>query len=243
MWRRRAHTPGGGATDAPHNSRAHHVAAVVDRLLAEARPLDEQQQQQVIAALEAQQLASERLFAALFAALALAGAAFFGHAAASQALHPWEARYTGELRPVTSVHSTAGVLALQGVALALAGAALLAQRRAAGARSPQRIEQQQQRQQQQQQRQQPHQTVRAPPHVLLAAAAALAGVGAVYWGLAMQRTMAKYGPRLGAHWELLWLPLGPLVYCGVCGYCLHCFSGMRAELQQLRRLAYDLKTA
>lgn len=195
----------------------------MDALLSTPDPLDEQEQQQVIAELEAQAVLQARTFRRLCGGVALALATFFAYAAAQQQLHPWEQQYTGELRPVTSALSVATVLAVQASALATAGLGLLWGMPRPTDRGRGCID--------------PSQT----SHVLLWASLAAAGVGFCYWGAAMYRSIAKYGHAVGAKWELFWLPLGPLAYCALCWQVLSSLAGTSRELAELRRLAYSHK--
>jgi hypothetical protein len=233
--RERSHAATGAATASRqlHPRQQPPPLSTVDSLLQDGQPLDEADQAAIIAALTASHLVSQRRFRRIFGGMAFAFAAFWCYASASQVLHPWEAKYTGLLRPVTGARSVAGVLALQGAALAATGCALLL----GAARQPTT-----------QQRGRSSSAggggalSSAAPRVLLSCALAAAAAGACYWAAAMQRCIAKYGRRLGAHWELLWLPLGPLGYACLCCYVLASFASIDRELAQLRKLAYGHKS-
>ena len=77
--------------------------------------------------------------------------------------------------------------------------------------------------------------------MLVMASLLAAGIGCFYWSSAMSHSISKYGYAVGAKWELLWLPLGPLGYCGLCWHLLSSLGHTSKELQQLRKLAYDFK--
>lgn len=199
--------------------------AKVDQLLSNAEPLDAHEQQEVIAALEEQQVQQALTFRRVYAVTALGLAAFFAYAALDQQFHPWEARYTGELRPVTSAAAVVAVLALQSAALLAAALGLLVELPARGNHSSSRG--------------------CLPPaqqsRVLVGASLLAAGIGCFYWGSAMHHSIERYGRAVGAKWDLLWLPLGPLGYCALCWHLLDSLGRTSRELQQLRKLAYDFK--
>jgi hypothetical protein len=197
----------------------------VEQLLQAEEPLDEHEQQQVIASLEEAAVQQARTFRRVFAVLALALAAFFAYAAVQQQQHPYETRYTGELRPVTSSAAVVGILVSQAAALAAAGLGLLLELPKAWEHSSSRacLPPSQQ------------------PRLLVAASVLIASVGCMYWGAALHNSVQQYGYATGAKWELLWLPLGPLGYCTLCWYVLSSLGNTSKELQQLRKLAYDFK--
>lgn len=197
--------------------------AAVDTMLSQDEPLDEQEQQAVIREFEEMQLAQNRTFRAMFGAIALLAATFFAHAAYSQSIHPWEARYTGELRTVVQSRSVILILSLQAASLLLAALALLR-------RLPRK-----------QQRERGCAPAGITTWALIAAAAAAAAAGAVYWAAALRRSVAKYGAELGAHWDLAWLPAAPLGYVMLCGYVVHSVTSTGREVEKLKRLAYNYK--
>jgi len=77
--------------------------------------------------------------------------------------------------------------------------------------------------------------------MLVGTSLAAAGAGCLYWSSAMFHSIAKYGYAVGAKWELLWLPFGPVGFCALCWHLLSSLEGTSRELQQLKRLAYDYK--
>lgn len=195
----------------------------VDRMLSSEGPLDTQEQDEVVEVLEEAAVQQARLFRRLFGVITLAAAAFFAHAAVQQQQHPWEAQYTGELRPVTSAASVVAVLGLQAAALALAAAGLLL-------RLPQPWER--------------SRTCMPPAQqsrFLVGSGNLTAAVGALYWGSAMYRSIAKYGYEVGAKMELLWLPLGPVGGCLLAWYVLATLESTYKELQTLKGYEYDYK--
>eukprot|EP00879_Flechtneria_rotunda_P008596 GHRR01009007.1.p1 GENE.GHRR01009007.1~~GHRR01009007.1.p1 ORF type:complete len:208 (+),score=40.84 GHRR01009007.1:590-1213(+) len=198
-------------------------AAPVDQLLSEAGPLDEDEQQIVIVALEEQILQQNRIFKRLFAVSALLFSAFFLHAAYQQYKHPWEQRYTGELRPVTTHTAVVLVLFSQGSALFACAVALLVQLPRKGQRS------------------QACMPASMQVQLLLGSAVGLASVGSLYWGSAMWHGIARYGRDIGEKWELLWLPLAPLGYCLLCCYIVWSIGSTGKDVQQLKRMAYEFK--
>jgi len=201
-----------------------HPASKVDQLLKHDEPLDEHEQQEVIAALEEQQLQQGRTFRRIYAAVALGLALFFLYAAIEQHQHPWEVRYTGELRPVTTERAVVGIFLLQAAALGAAALGLLMQLPAAGDR---------------------HSRACSAPggyaRLLVGASLGAAAIGCLYWSSALYQSIATYGSAVGAKWELLWLPLGPLGFCVLCSHLLYSLEGTSRELQELRKLAYDYK--
>lgn len=195
----------------------------VDKLLSSDQPLADDEQDEVVEVLEEAAVDQARLFRRMFAVVALVIAAFFAFAATSQQKHPWEAQYTGELRTVTSNEAVVAVLGLQAVASALAAAGLLI-------RLPQPWER--------------SRTCMPPAQqsrFLVATSVILAAFGALYWGSAMYHSIAKYGYAVGAKWELIWLPLGPVAYSLVCWHVLSSLEGTWKELQELKGLGYNHK--
>jgi hypothetical protein len=208
--------------DLHHRERSSKVK--MEQLLQAEEPLDEHEQQQVIASLEEAAVQQARTFRRVLAVLALALAAFFAYAAVQQQQHPWEARYTGELRPVTSSAAVVATLLSQAAALTAAGLGLLVELPRAWEHSSRACLPPGQQ-----------------PRLLVASSVLLAFVGCLYWGAAMYSSIQKYGYATGAKWELLWLPLGPLGYCTLCWYVLSSLGSTSKELQQLRKLAYEFK--
>jgi hypothetical protein len=178
---------------------------------------------QVISTLEAAAVQQARTFRRMFAALGLALAAFFTYAAIQQHLHPWEARYTGELRPVTTATSVVAMLGLQACALAACSWGLLLQLPKPWERSRTCMPPAQQ------------------SRMLVGGSVVGAAVGCLYWSAAMYHSIRTYGYAVGAKWELVWLPLGPLAYCLLCWSVLASLGTTSKELQQLHKLAYDYK--
>ncbi|KAI8476044.1 MAG: hypothetical protein J3K34DRAFT_516954 [Monoraphidium minutum] len=227
--RQRGGGGGGGAAAQPRAAQGEGGAAV-DAMLARDEPLDEQEQLQVIRDLESMQASQARWFRAVFGAGAAGGAAFFGYAARAQAARPWEVRYTGELRTVVSGGGVVAALLAQSAALAAAAAALLLRlpprpgTAAAAGPAP------------------PPPDGGAPARRALAAAALAAAGAAAYWGGALARSLRRYGPDHGAHWDLIWLPLAPLAYVLLCWYVIRSVAGTRAEIDKLRRMTYSFKS-
>ncbi|KAF6252547.1 hypothetical protein COO60DRAFT_1552575 [Scenedesmus sp. NREL 46B-D3] len=198
-------------------------ANIADQLLADSQPLDAEEQAAVIAAVEEQHLQQNRAFKLTFACISSALAAFFLHAALQQQLHPFETRFTGELRPVTSSGTVAAILLLQGFGLLAAAAGLVKELPKKGDREracmPAGVQVQ----------------------MLLGNAVALASVGCFYWSAALWASVQKYGWDVGAKWELLWLPLLPLGVCLLCCYVVHSIHVTARDVQRLRQLQYDYK--
>ncbi|WIA41965.1 hypothetical protein OEZ86_009268 [Tetradesmus obliquus] len=138
-------------------------ANVADQLLADDQPLDAEEQAAVIAALEEQQLQHNRTFKLAFGCISGALGTFFLHASLQQQLHPYEVRFTGELRPVTSSAAVAGMLFLQGLGLLTAAAALVKE-------LPRRGD-----------RERACMPAGVQVQMLLGAAVLLAGFGGIYW--------------------------------------------------------------
>jgi hypothetical protein len=76
-------------------------------------PLDDTQQEEVVRELYEQYRRQSHTFRLIFGAGGMCLGVFFSHAAIQQHLHPWEARYTGELRTVTRHDAVVASLALQ----------------------------------------------------------------------------------------------------------------------------------
>jgi hypothetical protein len=195
----------------------------VDKLLNNDSPLDVHEQDEVVEVLEEEAVRQARFFRRVFAVLTLMVAAFFAYAAIQQQQHPWEFQFTGQLRPVTSQPTVVAVLGLQAVALGLGAAGLLV-------RLPK-----------------PWERCRTcmPPaqqsRFLVVASIFVAAVAGLYWGSALYRSVAKYGYDVGAHFDLIWLPLGPLGFCYLCWHVLSSLEGTYKELQDLKGLGYDYK--
>jgi hypothetical protein len=196
---------------------------IADQLLADDQPLDAEEQAAVIAALEEQQLQQNRTFKLLFACIAAALGAFFMHAALQQQLHPYETRFTGELRPVTSSAAVAGMLFLQGMGLLTAAAGLVKELPKKGDRERACM------------------PAGMQVQALLATAVVLTSIGGIYWSAALWVSVQKYGWDVGAKWELTWLPLLPLGMCLLCCYAVHSIQGTARDVQRLRRLQYGFK--
>jgi hypothetical protein len=198
-------------------------ANIADQLLAEDHPLDADEQAAVIAALEEQQLQQNRTFKLIFACIAAALGAFFLHAALQQQLHPYETKFTGELRPVTSSGMVAGMLSLQGLGLLAAAAGLVKELPIKGDREracmPASIQVQ----------------------ALLGISVGLTTIGGIYWSAALRASVQKYGWEVGGKLELVWLPLVPVGICLLCCYVVHSIQGTARDVQRLRRLQYDFK--
>jgi uncharacterized membrane protein len=196
---------------------------IADQLLADDQPLDADEQAAVIAELEEQHLQQNRAFKLTFALVSSAIAVFFLHAALQQQLHPYETRFTGELRPVTNSATVAGMLFLQGLGLFAAAAGLVKELPRKGDRERACMPAGQQVQ------------------MMLVNAVALTSVGCIYWSAALWASVQKYGWDYGAKWELIWLPLLPLGMCLLCCYVVHSIQITARDVRQLRRLQYDFK--
>lgn len=196
---------------------------IASQLLADSEPLDAQEQQAVISALEGQLLQQTRAFKLGFGAIALIAGFFFAYSAYQQHLHPWQAKFTGELRPVTSQTSVAVVLLCQGLGLLAAHVGLITE-------LPKRWE-----------RERACLPASFRVKLLLQAGIALTAIGFVYWSSALLAMLQKYGPEVGLKLELLWLPLCPFGYCVLCYYVVHSLQDTCKEMQQLKRLQYDYK--
>jgi hypothetical protein len=198
-------------------------ANIADQLLADDQPLDADEQAAVIAELEEQHLQQNRTFKLTFAFVSGAIGVFFLHAALQQQLHPYETRFTGELRPVTNSATVAGMLFLQGLGLLAAAAGLVKELPKKGDRERACMPAGQQVQ------------------MMLVNAVALTSVGCIYWSAALWASVQKYGWDVGAKWELVWLPLLPLGVCLLCCYVVHSIQVTARDVRQLRRLQYDFK--
>eukprot|EP00877_Chromochloris_zofingiensis_P010545 jgi/Chrzof1/5744/Cz16g14080.t1 len=204
-------------------ARQRRPAAVVDTLLTQAQPLDESEQQKVIEALQEQQLSQNRRFRAIFGTGALGLSLFFFCAATQQHAHPWEARYTGELRSVTQHQHVEAMLFLQGMAMLATAFGLLTQLPKKGEIDRGCM------------------PAGSQIKAALWTGTAFALVGAVYWGTAWWRNYNKHGHIVGANWELLWLPFGPLTYSLICHHVIHTLTSTGQELQALQKMTYPLK--
>jgi hypothetical protein len=218
---------------ARQRSGAAAAGAAIDSMLSQDGPLDEHEQQELIRGFEELQVSQARTFRAIFGAGAALGAAFFLYAAREQALRPWETRYVGELRPFVpggTAAAPAAALLLQAAALAAAAGALLARLPRAGRRDGGGTG---------------DRAACVPggrgSMAALAAGAAAAAGGALFWGAAMRRAWVKHGPELGAHWELLWLPLGPLACVALCHYVMRSAAATARDVERLRAMTYDYK--
>eukprot|EP00882_Tetradesmus_deserticola_P023037 GHRQ01025068.1.p1 GENE.GHRQ01025068.1~~GHRQ01025068.1.p1 ORF type:complete len:209 (+),score=73.89 GHRQ01025068.1:215-841(+) len=198
-------------------------ASIADQLLADDQPLDAEEQAAVVAALEEQQLQQNRAFKLTFACISLALGAFFLHASLQQRLHPYETRFTGELRPVTSSGTVAAMLFLQGLSLLAAAAGLVKE-------LPKRGD-----------KERACMPAGVQVWVLLDVAVALASIACLYWSAALWASVQKYGWAVGAQVELVWLPLLPLAVCLLCCYVVNSIQVTARDVQRLRRLQYDFK--
>jgi hypothetical protein len=203
--------------------RQHKPAGVADGLLAAGEPLDEHEQQAVIQQLQEEQLAQNRQFKLVFGTGAVLVAAFFAWAGWQQHAHPWEQRFTGELRTVTGQHTVTTVLFLQALSMAWAASALFTD-------LPQKGD-----------RVRGCSAAGLATQAQLTASVACAATGALYWGHAMYANIQLHGPQLGAVWDLLWLPLGPLTYSCLCAYVVTMVSNTGKEVRELQRLSYQYK--
>jgi hypothetical protein len=192
----------------------------------------------VIREFEDMQASQARAYRALFGLGAAAFAAFFLHAAREQSVRPWEVRYTGELRTVADGGAVVAAFLVQAASLAAAAAALLARlppapRSRAAALARLRggcgggcL---------------PPAAGGAAAGAALAAAALGAAAGGAFWAAALRRSVRRYGWERGAHPELLWLPLGPPAYVGVCWLVLRSVAATGREIERLRQLTYTYK--
>lgn len=203
--------------------RASRKPDVAAQLLAESEPLDAEEQQAVISALEEQLLAQNRAFKLGFGATALILGMFFVHAAYQQQLHPWEAKFTGELRPVVGQSTAVAVLFCQGLGLIAAHLGLLTE-------LPRRGE-----------RERACMPAGVRVHMLLCTAAAFSFIGFIYWSSALLAMVQRYSYSVGSKWELMWLPLLPFGYCLLCYYVMHSLQATGKDMQKLKRLQYDFK--
>jgi hypothetical protein len=204
-------------------SRQQRAAGVADELLGAGDPLDEQEQQAVIQQLQEEQLAQNRQFKLVFGAGAVLVAAFFAWAGWQQHAHPWEQRFTGELRTVTGQHTVTTVLFLQALSMVWSASALFTD-------LPQKGD-----------RVRGCSAAGLATQAQLTASVACAATAAVYWAHAMYANIQQHGPQLGAVWDLLWLPLGPLTYSCLCGYVVSMVSSTGKQLRQLQELSYQYK--
>lgn len=198
-------------------------SAPLDSMLSQDEPLDEHEQEQVIREFENMQISQARTFRAVFGGGALLCAAFFAWAANEQAVRPWEQRYTGELRTVVGARGAALSLAVQAAALGAAALGMLLRLPRPGERE--------------------HGCVPAGSAAWAALGSGACGAAgtAAYWGAALRRSVEKHGAELGAHWDLLWLPLAPLGYVLMCCYIMHSVGATAREVQRLKRMTYSFK--
>jgi hypothetical protein len=203
--------------------QAKEQARALDRLLGSEEPLDQLEQEVVVEALAEQQFQQSHTYKLIFGLGAAGLAAFFMHAAYGQHVHPWEARYTGELRSVTSPKAVAWVLLLQGASLAAAAVAMLTQ-------LPQRAA-----------RERCCMPADLRTKLCLGASAVGAAAAAVYWGAALVSSARVYGLEHGGHPELLWLPVGPLAFVLACMAVLQGLATTGKDLLELQRLQYNFK--
>ncbi|KAG2498718.1 hypothetical protein HYH03_003458 [Edaphochlamys debaryana] len=190
--------------------------------------LDEQEQEQLIREFEDQQRDSQRTWRAIFGTGCLAMGLFFLYAACRQQLEPFGVRFTGELRSAAPAGPwVAAVLGLQGVALLLSGWGLLSEvpprKLALGAARTACL---------------PYSARQA---ALLWSGVGAAAVGAVFWSCVMGHLLAKEGAKVGARWELLWLPAGPLAGCLLCCHVASSLADTEKEIQKLKSQRYNYK--
>ncbi|KIZ07561.1 hypothetical protein MNEG_0398 [Monoraphidium neglectum] len=198
-------------------------AEPLDAMLSHQEPLDENEQYRIIREFEDMQLSQTRTFRTIFGAGAALIAAFFLYAANEQAARPWEVRYTGELRTVVTSSGVVGAFLIQATALAAAAVGLLLRLPRPGERERGCL------------------PVAGAARGALAAGALGAAAGAAYWCAALRRSIAKYGPEDGAHWDLLWLPLAPLAYVALCWFVMHSVASTGKEIEKLRKMTYNYK--
>jgi hypothetical protein len=148
---------------------------------------------------------------------------FFLYASYQQHVHPWEVRYTGELRTVVGKHAVTFVLFVQAASMAWAALGLFWK-----LPKPGQIE-----------RGCMPASITAQAFLTSSVAGALSGCA--FWGHAMRANILKHGYDLGATWELLWLPLGPLAYSLVCVWLMYSMVGTGKEVRDLRQMAYAYK--
>ncbi|EFJ42938.1 hypothetical protein VOLCADRAFT_107034 [Volvox carteri f. nagariensis] len=210
----------------PHNTGTmrqrtgtHGKFALVDSILGpetRSEPLDEQEQEAVIREFEALSLQDHTRWRIVFGGGALVAGLFFLYAAWRQHVEPFGVRYTGELRSAIRADVATSVLLLQALSLVLSAGSLLTSKlppaghRAADGGLPYTTRH------------------RAVMRVGVAGAA----VGAVCWTGVLIRMVHLHGRKHGSHWELSWLPLGPLIACLLCGHVASMLTDTEQEAQE-----------
>ncbi|GLC35331.1 hypothetical protein PLESTB_000576400 [Pleodorina starrii] len=207
--------------------RAEDKFIAVDSLLgSETRtePLDEQEQEAVIREFEALSLQDHKRWRMVFGGGALAAGIFFLYAAWRQYVEPFGVRYTGELRSTIRADAATALLLLQSASLLASAGGLLTSKlpppgdRAAGCLP-----------------------FAVRHRAALWGGAGGAAVGAACWMVVLVRSVQIHGRKYGSHWELAWLPVGPLAACLLCCHVASMLAGTEREIQRLRGYRYRFK--
>uniref|UniRef100_A0A7S0RNN8 Uncharacterized protein n=1 Tax=Chlamydomonas leiostraca TaxID=1034604 RepID=A0A7S0RNN8_9CHLO len=191
--------------------------------LASNGPLDEDEQEEIVQELELEQLRQTRLWRGCFGVGAMLMAVFFAWASWTQWAHPWSLRMTGELRAATHGNDVVAVLGVQAVALGAVSIALLR-------KLPKRGE-----------RERMCMPYSLSQKLLLGAGILGCAACASYWLSAHARMVQQFGSELGARWELIWVPLGPLAYSGVSLWAASVLARSGAAVAELRSFKYNHK--
>lgn len=200
----------------PRQRRRQTEDHVVDDLLQQHDPLDEHEQELVVAGLRALAARQERGARRALAALSAVLASLFTWLTCEQLARPFQMRHTGELRAVVGGGRLGPGLALAAQAAALwATAAAMMVGENEGATT----------------------TTAAKPRAFAALSSLLP---ALYWWHAML-THARAFLTLGVPWELAWLPLAPLTLVAVAEAARQSWRATRREVEQLESARYDHK--
>ncbi|GAX84250.1 hypothetical protein CEUSTIGMA_g11673.t1 [Chlamydomonas eustigma] len=204
----------------PSNRRS--LFEIVDQTLSQAGPLDTDEQERVIQEFEDIQLRNSRTWRICFGAVALLFSLLYFHAAISQQAHPWELRYIGEFQSVTHHTPAIAVLLLQATALGAAAFTMLSH-------IPRKHD-----------RERGCLPVTSQQRLTLWAAVMMAASAAVFWSWKLYQMRLKYG-KAGGRWELVWVPLLPLIWIASCLYVCASLQSTANEVSRLKTYQYQHK--
>ncbi|GIL89562.1 hypothetical protein Vretimale_1882 [Volvox reticuliferus] len=201
--------------------------SVVDSILGpetRSEPLDENEQEAVIREFEALSQQQHIKWRLVIGGGTLAAGIFFLYAAWRQYVDPFGVRYTGELRTAIPGDAATSVLLVQALSLLIsAGGLLNSHLPPPGQREASCL---------------PFVTRHL---VALWLGVGGASLGAVCWTAVLIRMVQLHSRQHGAHWELFWLPAGPLAACLLCCHVAHILTDTEREIQQLRGYRYRFK--
>mmetsp|Transcript_14182 Transcript_14182/g.37782 ORF Transcript_14182/g.37782 Transcript_14182/m.37782 type:complete len:232 (+) Transcript_14182:113-808(+) len=199
--------------------------AHVDALLDESKgPLDDEEQEQLIREFEHLHLEQTRTYRVIFGAVGLVLAAFFAWAAFEQHVHPFEQRFTGELRAaIPSSVTVQLLLVIQALALTSTSAGMLQRLPPKGQREKGCM----------------------PATLQQWMALRLGLVGSLIcccsWVWAHSRMVQMFGWTVSPRWDLLWIPLAPLTFAASCLWVVSSLDHSAREVALFRGAKYNLK--